>query len=699
MNQQSIPRRNMLLAGAAVGALAVPQEASADTAFTTFPFKATGGTVPRTLPDRLNDEVNVKEWGAGRGGDDGPLIQAAIDYAMHTFGGGTVKIPPGNYNIGAPGLQNNIGPGIRLIGSGRHCTNLYGNFHGFIIDQNVDAQVPSQVGPFTNVKGTGGFECVAHMNIRNGMASTGASCTSGVVSGDQVIVGGTVTGAFALGQSVYNPSTGKLLGDIKLAGTPLASITWSSGTATATTRIPHGLSGTPNVSIYWCAGGYGYNGRATVTSSTTFTYPMADPGAANHTASPPGNYNAGNNFQTWGNPTGVDVSGALSAIGFDQTLGAVRWNANEMGLMYECNVGGWTGLSAAAGAFNTTVINCSFNGGQSRGTVGAFIGNVTMINCTALGWWVGIAMMNVNAGLYECRTESNDTGVICGFAPTGVGDSVTGFSILGHTTERCNTAMNVNVASCGMLAGHVYTGTIGVGYWFVSSIVGDGTKVTVTTNPANPAQTLDMLGWGNGSTRQVYIEDFYPGVYTTYPNTVTATRTSPTTFTYPSTVTGPRGPQSNFSFKQQSGLQVGIANTTTFKAIQAALADPEQACINLNPGYSGGYDGNYVTFEAVSAGGANRWRMPVSGAKCRYLFNGCDQPTGSTLDASGVAAGMRWGDLPGQGGVFFATAKEDMEYTIIDGQTAAIGAVVSGGGGGGHYKVRYVAGAGWIRIG
>ena len=60
-----IARREVLLGGA-VGALAVrqPCTAQADTTFANFSFAATGAPTARTMPDRLSDVINVKDWGA-----------------------------------------------------------------------------------------------------------------------------------------------------------------------------------------------------------------------------------------------------------------------------------------------------------------------------------------------------------------------------------------------------------------------------------------------------------------------------------------------------------------------------------------------------------------------------------------------------------------------------------------------------------
>src|SRR5262249_51151100 len=112
MNAQGIHRR--LFLGSAVGGLALrsSRTARADTAFTNFSFAATGAPTKRTMPDRLSDIINVKDWGAVGDGvnDDRSAIQGAINYLMITKAtGGKVFLPPGNYALKSPPYQLVVG--------------------------------------------------------------------------------------------------------------------------------------------------------------------------------------------------------------------------------------------------------------------------------------------------------------------------------------------------------------------------------------------------------------------------------------------------------------------------------------------------------------------------------------------------------------------------------------------------------------
>src|SRR3954454_23943486 len=97
----------------AFGLLAGTQPASADTAFTSYAFPATGAPTARTMPDRLADVVNVRDFGAVGNGttDDRAAIQSAIDAAFgpasSPHGAAATQnralvFPNGNYLVTSP---------------------------------------------------------------------------------------------------------------------------------------------------------------------------------------------------------------------------------------------------------------------------------------------------------------------------------------------------------------------------------------------------------------------------------------------------------------------------------------------------------------------------------------------------------------------------------------------------------------------
>ena len=146
MNVLNTQRR--LLLGSAVGALALrpSRTVKADTTFTNFSFAATGAPagVKRTLPDRLSEVINVKDWGAvgnGSADDSGP-IQNAVTHAI-LQGGGKVFFPPGNYAFVATGNlvvgNASLNSGVQLIGSSRGCTAIHCNISkGGLLFDNLE---------------------------------------------------------------------------------------------------------------------------------------------------------------------------------------------------------------------------------------------------------------------------------------------------------------------------------------------------------------------------------------------------------------------------------------------------------------------------------------------------------------------------------------------------------------------------------
>ena len=129
--------KGALAAGVGVGALALlaPQRASADTPFTSFSFPATGAPTPRTMPDRLAEIKNVKDFGAlGNGSvDDAPAIQRAVNWTTSPQRG-TIYFPPGIYRVNSP-ITVNASAELSIIFRGEGLlSQLTGSFWGYILD-------------------------------------------------------------------------------------------------------------------------------------------------------------------------------------------------------------------------------------------------------------------------------------------------------------------------------------------------------------------------------------------------------------------------------------------------------------------------------------------------------------------------------------------------------------------------------------
>jgi hypothetical protein len=150
ISKRALFSKKALSAGIGVSALAlVAQRASADTNFTGFAFPATGAPTPRTMPDRIADVFNVKEFGAVGDGlaDDTAKIQACIDAAFGPASsphGGVyprytqnkaVFFPNGNYKISSPIVFTGV-MGARIFGANRFSTFIENAAGGSVFSTN-----------------------------------------------------------------------------------------------------------------------------------------------------------------------------------------------------------------------------------------------------------------------------------------------------------------------------------------------------------------------------------------------------------------------------------------------------------------------------------------------------------------------------------------------------------------------------------
>jgi Pectate lyase superfamily protein len=108
------------------------------TTFTTWPFAATGATALRTLPNRLADVHNVKDFGAKGDGitDDYAAIMAAYNWTTNTSRG-TIFFPPGTYYISQPLPFGDADAGVNAVFSGvMGASIITGNFANYIFNRD-----------------------------------------------------------------------------------------------------------------------------------------------------------------------------------------------------------------------------------------------------------------------------------------------------------------------------------------------------------------------------------------------------------------------------------------------------------------------------------------------------------------------------------------------------------------------------------
>jgi hypothetical protein len=113
--------KRALSAGLGLGAVALltTPRAKADVPFSSFAFQAEGAPTSRTMPKRLAEIKNVKDFGAvgDNSTDDTAAIQAAVNYAGGPYSSasrGTIFFPTGIYRISAP-ITFELASGVRYI--------------------------------------------------------------------------------------------------------------------------------------------------------------------------------------------------------------------------------------------------------------------------------------------------------------------------------------------------------------------------------------------------------------------------------------------------------------------------------------------------------------------------------------------------------------------------------------------------------
>jgi hypothetical protein len=205
ISKRELFSRHALGAGLGVGALALMAQTrpvSADTPFTSFPFSATGGVTPRTMPDRLSDVKNVKDYGAiGNGtSDDTAAIQSAINWTSGAYRG-VIFFPAGTYRITSALTFNDINPHSIIFRGVGKASKIQGNFNGFLFNRTV----PPSLGG-----GNPSIDIIENLWWHNGNSGTSSGCIrwddgSGLMIRNCNLYGyiGFSSNANVLGLSIY----------------------------------------------------------------------------------------------------------------------------------------------------------------------------------------------------------------------------------------------------------------------------------------------------------------------------------------------------------------------------------------------------------------------------------------------------------------------------------------------------------------
>lgn len=145
------------------------------TQFSTFAFPATGEPTNRTLPGRLADIKNVRDFGATGDGvtDDWAAIMAALNWTSAT-NRGTIFFPPGTYLVSAP--IDFSGPNI-ITG-----TNVIVSFVGVLGASTVIGNFADYVfkRALNDTNGFSGCHTVENLTVINANANGGRHSLGGV---------------------------------------------------------------------------------------------------------------------------------------------------------------------------------------------------------------------------------------------------------------------------------------------------------------------------------------------------------------------------------------------------------------------------------------------------------------------------------------------------------------------------------------
>lgn len=138
--------------GAFLAATTATSAYAADLVFTSYSFPGAGSPTSRTMPARIGDIFNVKEYGAigNAVANDTAAIQAAFTAMWaSTYGAGTLFFPPGNYIVTGIDISKPAGNFTdgRIVGASRWSTYINGNLpNGFIFSQPDSVNGPEEIG-------------------------------------------------------------------------------------------------------------------------------------------------------------------------------------------------------------------------------------------------------------------------------------------------------------------------------------------------------------------------------------------------------------------------------------------------------------------------------------------------------------------------------------------------------------------------
>lgn len=701
-----------------------------DTSFTGFAFTAKDASLARKMPDRYNDIINVKDWGAVGDGvtDDQAAIQAAIEYAMHlgitTANGATVFMPPGTYFVAKPILlaiaafdDNSVSLGggqglFQLVGAGRDATIITGNWG-----------THQKIGGFP--EGTRDFyPYILQRDVRNS-----SYLSLGRIKGLTVINTSTISGSGAL--FLHNVLSTAVLINCRFKGMAAVSLGDTFGMSIRhcvfECNLPINTADNAIPGVQTRAGlttsGFSQPAtkvRFTVPSTAAFTsgnsYPIT---SAVFSIGPI--YGSTYAFtvidsvtlQVQGNWVlggfgGLTVNGITSSaystvdqrlyVTVPSTAQCTNNMFTKMGVMGIGTNFSWTfpagtyALNIIDGTTLETVSTFTPSGSSSNfkinpgHSVGCFTNQTIVENCIATGFDIAYCIGGPGSALLGCSAYRCNVGVVFGIIlGYGIGqEGAAAANAYGCSFDRCKWgAWMLSAANGPLFGGNAITGTDGVATAAViQSITFSGGNAQVqTTNPHNlPTSggpfklliaTVPASLTPDGTGRQI----------------LSCTRTGASTFTY--TQGGASGTFSSatWNYPLEYAITVNQAVSSLFAgndiSAQVALVS-----VDMNAQQGTGFVAALGYCYCMS--GNYGWAPSQNGigdsASMNYQMCGI---AGNGPPAAPVSF-LHLSDLPGQEGAEFSINNADLQ--------ASFGGIVTATGGTNHYKVRY-NGTNWVRVG
>jgi hypothetical protein len=620
------------------------------------------------MPDRYNDIINVKDFGAIGDGitDDADAIYSANIYALSLVNrGATIFFPPGTYRINSYILF--MGPGVYLTSTTSGTSGVTNAVaFSFVPRALRSGMFVSSNGPFPS--GTK----IQSINLATKTITFDHTANSNFSAGTAIPI-------------IMTPD-GSIRSDILLAGTGRdASIIRGNfdNWLVVVTQLGFGdyLNGLRDLTIW---------NESTGTSGGAFL----DGGNMN-------------NYKGFYNCTFIGYVAAH--LGW-QSFGVSIHSCN----LYCSNI---IRTASPTGPPPSPVFpSVSQGGALLTGSVGLYFAEGEVENCFAEGFDIGYALSQNVVSFYGNRASRCNTGLNLGlaFSPQGHVTFQGEVSVFSNIFDRCNAGIQefAGVGSrfsnliCGNLSNDVKTGLPAGPYSdgvlepaAISSINVSGGTATVTT--AQPH------GLGNSGTTRIEII-LSPTTLTpdgSGNQNVSVTLTGASTFTYS---LGGSGTFSNPGTWNKP-LSVGVwgakySHTAYFANILTSRAATASFALFDNNGTAN--DATHRNFICATQGpygwaGPNTGNDPNQLAGSQFTYVMCGLPASASLSYSPSFA------LPNPIAYLKFVALSGNQYkgkevTIVDGQKkgggkAAFHDIVSGGGSD-HYKVRY-DGKNWRRVG